>query len=102
MRGRQNQAMGLGKFVRDRRVGMGLSLRQAAAAWNLTKGGLSRIESNHRRNPGGETLLKLARGLKCTTDELLAAADFDGVDQEEPQRRDGDGRTSGTTTVTTS
>ena len=104
MRGRQNQAMGLGLFVRERRNELGLSLRQAADEWDINKSELSRIESNERRNPTGHILFKLARGLGITVDELLSTTDFgtpaDSLPEVSPSRASTGRRGSGKPTAT--
>ncbi len=75
MRGMQNTAAGRGVFIREGREGLGLSLKQAAALWEIDKAALSRMESGRQSNPGANTLLKLSRGLGVTVDELLRAGD---------------------------
>ena len=94
-RGRRTlKAMGtLGTFIRRKREKLGLGLLEAAAAWGMTQGSLSMIERGERTKPQSDTLIKLARGLGITIDELLGEA---------TGRNHGDGRTSGTTTATTS
>ena len=69
---RRNQPMGLGIFVVERLDELGMSQRELAAESGLTESAISRIISAERRNPGGETLLKLARGLGVTVDTLLS------------------------------
>ncbi len=71
MRGMQNTAVGRGVFIREGRRRLGLSLKQAAALWDIDKAELSRMESGQRANPGANTLLKLSNGLGVTVDELL-------------------------------
>ena len=79
MKGMQNPATGLGLFIREGRGRLGLSLRQAAEKWQLDKSELSRIESRERVNPGGQTLLKLSRGLGVSVDTLLTLGEEDEV-----------------------
>ena len=63
--------MGLGIFVVKRLGELGMTQRELAAESGLTESAISRIISAERKNPGGETLLRLARGLGVTVDALL-------------------------------
>lgn len=67
--------MALGSYVRERRRALKLPLPKAAAQWGLSKSALWRVEEEERIDLRGSTLLKLARGLGITVDELLEKAD---------------------------
>ena len=67
----------LGAFVTERRKAEGLTQEQAASAWRLTRGELSMIERGHRTRLQPDTLLRLARGLGISIEELLTAANGD-------------------------
>ncbi len=74
---RRNEPMGLGIFVVERLTELGLTQRQLAEQSGLSEGEISRIVSAERKNPGGATLVKLARGLGVTVDTLLNPQDAD-------------------------
>ena len=85
--------MGIGITLRSYRAEHNLSQQELGARCGLSHSAISRIESGDRTELKVGTLLKLSGGLGITVDELL---------KEAPERNHGDGRTSGTTTVTTS
>jgi len=61
----------LGDRVRQRRGELDLTQEQLAAATGLKQFHISRIESGDIKDVKGETLRRLARALRVTTDFLL-------------------------------
>ena len=61
----------LGDRVRQRRGELDLTQEQLAAAAGLKQFHISRIESGDIKDVKGETLRRLARALRVTTDFLL-------------------------------
>ena len=77
----------LGAFVRDRRTNhLHLSVREAAGLWGLTESAIYMIERGERSELKPGTLIKLARGLGITVDELLRST------EEEPASNEPNGR----------
>ena len=79
--------MGLGIFVVKRLSELGMTQRELAAESGLTESAISRIISAERKNPGGYTLLKLARGLGVTVDTLLNSEDADVPNKGNSKKR---------------
>ncbi len=61
----------LGSFVREERNKLGLSVHEAAERWGLTESALYMIERGERTKLQPDTLVKLARGLGLTIEDLL-------------------------------
>ncbi|KKM88468.1 hypothetical protein LCGC14_1258450 [marine sediment metagenome] len=95
--------MGMGHVVVERLQKLGITQRDLAERSGLSEAEVSRIVSAERPNPGGQTLLKLARGLGITVDELLKATDFgtpaDSLPEVSPSRTPSGRRRSGKPTA---
>ena len=65
----------LGDRVRQRRDELGLTQEQLAATTGLKQFHISRIESGDIKDVKGETLRRLARALRVTSDFLLEIED---------------------------
>lgn len=63
--------MGMGETIADRLLELSMSQRALAERAGISEAAVSRILSGDRAFPRGDTLLKLARGLGITVDELL-------------------------------
>lgn len=61
----------IGRTMRRLREKRGLSQLALAKKSGVAQGYISDIEAGVKRNPGIETLRKLAKALKCTVAELL-------------------------------
>jgi transcriptional regulator with XRE-family HTH domain len=65
----------LGDRIRQKRNDLDLTQEQLAAAAGLKQFHISRIESGDIKDVKGETLRRLARALRVTTDFLLEVED---------------------------
>jgi transcriptional regulator with XRE-family HTH domain len=74
--------------VRRLRQELGLTLRQLAQIAQVKAPTVSQIELGQNTNPRVHTVLKLARALNVTVDELLTWDERDGVRPEEKRRKD--------------
>ena len=78
----------LGAFVRDRRTkNLRITVREAAAAWDLTESAIYMIERGERSELKPGTLLKLADGLGITVDELLRSSTQEAPASDKPNGR---------------
>ena len=59
-----------GERLRRMRLARGLSQAQLFYLTGIPKEQISRIENNHVRMPRLSTVVALARGMRCTIDEL--------------------------------
>jgi len=90
--GRTRSAVGFGDRLRDRRMRLGLSLREAADRAGCTKGYLSLLERNKRGAPTKRVLTGLERALEMepgSLGEMVAMQSTPAVVREElAQRRE--------------
>ena len=70
----------LGERVRRARTGLGMTQEQLSAATGLKQFHISRIESGDIKDVKGDTLRRLARALRVSTDYLL---DVEPVEEDE-------------------
>ena len=66
-----DQANNLGRYLRAKRTGAGLSIRELARLAEVDHGYIIRLEGGQKRNPSAETLLKIAGVLELDASELL-------------------------------
>jgi transcriptional regulator with XRE-family HTH domain len=72
--------MTLGERLLILRRRSGLSQGGLAQASGLNRNTIARLEQNDLHDLGGQSLVKLARALGCTTDMLLGMSPLDAVD----------------------
>jgi transcriptional regulator with XRE-family HTH domain len=70
------QVQRLGELLRDRRLAVGLSMRQLAVQTGMNAGVISKLEAGHIRGPLPETLKDLAAVLQIPMSDLLIIADW--------------------------
>jgi transcriptional regulator with XRE-family HTH domain len=64
----------LGETIRDTRLSLGLTLRQAAAAVGMAHSSLARLESGQHESTSPDRLQRLARLLEIDARDLFALA----------------------------
>jgi transcriptional regulator with XRE-family HTH domain len=68
-------------IIRRRR---GMSQGAVAQASGLNRNTIARLEQGVLHDLGGESIVKLARALGCSTDVLLGMVEFDKETEHEP------------------
>lgn len=66
----------IGEVIRAARLQAGLSMRDLERRSGLATGEISQIETGRRQDPGFSVVLKVARGIGVSLDDLAAA--FEG------------------------
>ena len=66
----------MGEHIRTRRLALGMSQGDLAQAVNVTQGAVSQWESGLTK-PTLDTLVRIAKVLDCTTDDLLVEQEGD-------------------------
>lgn len=64
----------LGEYVRERRVAIGMSMRQLEEATGIPRSGLSEIENGLRAMPSPELLQRIAEALRIDYEDLFAVS----------------------------
>ncbi len=77
---------GLGKYLRESREAIGLSLRGVEAETGISNAYLSQVETGKVENPSPPVLQKLAKTYKLNYEDLLRIAGY--LDQAAPSTRD--------------
>jgi transcriptional regulator with XRE-family HTH domain len=62
----------IGSVLRQARLQAGLSMRDLERRCGLASGEISQIETGRRKDPGFSVVLKVARGIGISLDELAA------------------------------
>lgn len=72
-----------GAIVRERRLALNMSTIALGKTAGISKGFVSQIELGGRRHPSFINVVRLAKALKLTLDELAEAAEIDEQDREQ-------------------
>lgn len=70
------QAKRLGKLLRDRRAGLGLSVRQLEARCGVSFPTINRLEQGQFSSPAPDKLASIAKALKLSLADVYALADY--------------------------
>lgn len=73
----------LGAYVRERRKKLGLTQEQLAEAADLEQTWISQVETGRIVEPSRGMIERLARGLRCSVDDIYRAAGFISAPWEE-------------------
>ena len=74
--------MNLGERVHLLRRRLGWTQRELSEAATVNLNNIARIERSEIRDPGGQTIARLAKALGTTTDYLLGLSEESGVESE--------------------
>ena len=74
--------MNLGERVHLLRRRLGWTQRELAEASHVNLNNIARIERSEIRDPGGQTIARLAKALGTTTDYLLGLSEEAGIKSE--------------------
>src|SRR3989442_886788 len=81
---RKEDAMTLGERLLILRRRRGLSQGGVGKASGLNRNTIARLEQDDLHDLGGQSIVKLARALDCTTDVLLGMVELDTADAVQP------------------
>ncbi len=70
------KTMNFGEFIKQKRTEKGLNLRKLATLMDIAPAYLSDIEKGKRNSPSQEKMLKLAKILELTEEEILLMNDL--------------------------
>jgi transcriptional regulator with XRE-family HTH domain len=74
--------LNLGERVHVLRRRLGWTQRELSEAANVNLNNIARIERSEIRDPGGQTVARLAKALGTTADYLLGLSEESGVESE--------------------
>ena len=66
----------LGQFIKEKREAVGLSQKALGTAAGISDSAIQRIEAGSRKNPGWDTLCKIAKALGIHPFEILQNAGY--------------------------